>query len=390
MARFTIPRNVFFGPGCMKELKNLKGFTRAFIVTGGVVPELGLLKQLEDILHAGHMETCSFTEVENDPSVETVLKGAALMQLFQPNLIIAIGGGSAMDAAKGMWVFYEYPEKTFPDLLKPGGMPKLRTKARLACIPTTSGTGSEVTSFAVFTDHKAATKYPIADVELTPDYAVLDAEITATMPPSLVANTGMDALTHAVEAYVSTERSSFTNPLAIHSIAMILGYLKDSYDGDLKARGEMHLAQCMAGMAFSNAQLGINHSLAHKIGGVFGLPHGLCNAILMPYVIQYNAKNPAASRHYANIARRAGLDGLTEKILANSLIREIRDLSAYMNLPYCIKDTGLNQFKFDLHKLEIAEKALEDPCTQFNPRVPTVEDLVKVLDCAFHGKNVVF
>lgn len=388
MSRFTIPRNIFYGNESMKELANLKGFTRAFIVTGGVIPKLGLLDKLVDILQGAGMETYSFTGVEADPSIETVMQGKEEMLQFQPDLIVAIGGGSAIDAAKAMWVFYEHPDLTFEQVKEEGSVPKMRTKARLAAIPSTSGTGSEVTSFAVISDHKAKIKYPIADYEITPDIAVLDSDVTATMPPKLVAYTGMDALCHAIEAYVALNRSSFTNPLAIHAIVMIFGYLKDSYDGNMEAREEMHIASVLAGMAFTNADLGITHSLAHKIGGALGVPHGLCNAILMPYVIKYNARDRAAMRHYANISRRAGLDGLREMNLVNSLVEGVKDLNRYMQVPSSFSEAGISEFKFEMNKNYIAEQAMLDACTLSNPRQTSESDLLHILECAYYGKPV--
>lgn len=390
MSRFTIPRDIFFGKGSMKELKELKGYQRAFVVTGGVIPKIGILDKLIDILKECNMEIASFIDVEPDPSVETVMLGKQRMLDFQPDIIIAIGGGSAIDAAKAMYVFYEHPHLTFEDIKDPDTVPRLREKAIFVAIPSTSGTASEVTSFAVITDKKTKVKYPIADHDLTPDIAILDSEITATMPPTLVAHTGLDALTHAVEAYVAKSRSSFTNPLAIHSIAMIFGFLKESYDGDIDARGEMHVAQCIAGMAFTNAQLGITHSLAHKMGGQFKLPHGLCNAILMPYIIRYNQKDSAALRHYANIARRLGLPGLTEKILVNSLITGIQELTKSVGVPTTLEQAGVREFLFNMEKRNIAEQAYLDPCTTFNPRETSADDLEKILECAFTGKAVNF
>lgn len=389
MARFTIPRNIFYGKGSMNELADLQGYSRAFIVTGGVIPKLGLLSKLEDILRRGGMETEAFMDVENDPSIETVMEGSRQMLLFNPDIIVAIGGGSCIDAAKAMWVFYEYPELTFEKILEAGNIPPLRKKAIMAAIPSTSGTGSEVTSFTIISDRKAKIKYPITSYDITPDIAVLDEEITQTMPPSLVAYTGMDALCHAVEAYVALDRSNFTNPLAIHAINVISGYLCDSFDGDLTARGEMHIAQCLAGMAFTNAKLGITHSLAHKIGGAYNIPHGLCNAILMPYVIKYNARDRAAMRHYANIARRLGLDGQREMNLVNSLVNTIKDMSAYMQLPSNLADAGISEFKFNMDKEYVAQQAFLDGCTESNPRKTSPEDLLNILECAYYGRPVI-
>lgn len=389
MARFTIPRDIFFGQGAMKEINSLKGdFKRAFIVTGGVIPELGWLDKLADILHGCGMETAAFTDVEPDPSVETVMRGAEEMQKFEPDLIVAIGGGSAIDAAKAMWIFYEYPELTFSDIIQ--SVPKLRKKAILAAIPSTSGTGSEVTSFLVITDHKTNIKYPVADYDITPDIAILDTDLVESMPPKLVAYTGMDALTHAIEAYVGKERSSFTRPLAIHSIQMICAYLVDSYHGDVDARGEMHVAQCLAGMAFTNAKLGINHSLAHKLGAPWEIPHGLANAILLPYIVKYNSKNAAAMRYYANIARRMGLDGQSQKNRLNSLLKAIISVIDELNLPRSFKEAGVSEFKFNMHKEEIAQNAYLDPCTLSNPRETSPDDLLRILECAYEGKPVTF
>jgi len=389
MSRFTVPRDIFFGKGAISELKTLKGdFKRAYIVTGGVIPKLGWLDKLDTVLKECGMQTRAFVDVEPDPSVETVMRGAKEMLEFEPDIIVAIGGGSAIDAAKAMWIFYEYPELTLEDIIK--DVPKLRKKAVLAAIPSTSGTGSEVTSFMVITDHKTMIKYPIADYDITPDIAILDTDLTASMPKTLVAYTGMDALTHAIEAYVGNERSSFTRPLAIHAIQMICAYLLDSYHGDIDARGEMHVAQCIAGMAFTNAKLGITHSLAHKMGAAFELPHGLCNAILLPYVMKYNAKEPRALRYYANITRRMGLDGLAQKNMLNSLIDGINKLNHDLNIPYCLKDAGVSEFKFNMHKEYISEQAFLDPCTESNPRATTKEDLLRLLECAYEGDPVIF
>ena len=389
MSRFTIPRDIFYGKGSMRELASLTTFKRAFIVTDKVIPKLGFLMELNDILTSAGMETRVYTGVQSDPDITIVNEGAELMRQFQPDLIVAIGGGSSIDAAKAMWVFYEHPHLTFNDILK-NGVPPLRHKAHMAAIPSTSGTGSEVTSFIVISDHAAKIKYPIADFDLTPDIAVLDSEVAKTMPPKLAAYTAMDALCHAVEAYVAQNRSNFTNPLAIHAITVLLGYMQQSYDGDLDARGEMHIAQCLSGMAFANAGLGITHSLAHKIGGALGVPHGLCNAILMPYIIRYNAHDRRAMRHYANIGRRLGLEGLREMNLCNSLIRTIRDMADYMSIPRTLQEAGVKEEDYLAAREAMARNAMEDDCTPTNPRVPTVEDMERLLDCAYYGKPVNF
>jgi len=389
MSRFTIPRDIFFGKDCMYELATLKGlYGRAFVVTGGVIPELGLLDKLNQILRDADMEVASFTDVEPNPSVETVMRGAEAMRTFQPDFLVAIGGGSAIDACKAMWIFYEHPHLTFEDIKEK--IPPLRKKAVMAAIPSTSGTGSEVTSFAVITDTKTHVKYPIADYNLTPDIAILDPIVTATMPPVLVAHTGMDALTHAIEAYVATERNNFTRPLAMHAVSTITGYIEDSYYGDLEARDQMHVAQCMAGMAFTNSQLGICHSLAHSIGGIFELSHGLCNALLLPYVMMYNMKDAGAQRHYAVISRRLGLDGRNDKTWLNSLVEKVQKLNQALHIPATLDEAGVSEFKFKLYVDELALHAMEDPCTRTNPRSPTLEDMRRILECAYFGNRITF
>lgn len=389
MARFTLPRDIYFGRGAMEELKNLKGYHRAMIVTGGSsMQKYGFLNKLQNILEEAGLETRVFEGVEPDPSVETVMAGAKAMQEFQPDIIVAIGGGSPIDAAKAMWVFYEYPELTFEDIKKPFSMPKLRKKAIFVAIPSTSGTATEVTAFSVITDYSTKIKYPLADFEITPDIAILDFDIPMTMPKTLVAHTGMDALTHAIEAYVASNRSKFSDPLAMEAIVTIFESLVDSYNGDREARERMHVAQCIAGMAFSNALLGITHSLAHKIGAQFEIPHGCCNAILLPYVIKYNSK--VCMKEYAEIARRLGLPGQTDKQLVDSLISSINDLNSKIGIAPTLKDHGVTEELFTSKVDFIAENAAQDPCTSSNPRQATPEDLKKILECTFYGSPVTF
>jgi alcohol dehydrogenase class IV len=373
----------------MEELKNLKGHKRAFVVTGGhSMQKFGFLEKLENILRGAGMEVRLFEGVEPDPSVETVMKGAAAMREFGPDVIVAIGGGSPIDAAKAMWVFYEYPEKKFDDIKDPFTMPKLRTKAIFAAIPSTSGTASEVTAFSVITDYSNKVKYPLADFEITPDIAVLDPALAETMPKKLTAHTGMDAMTHAIEAYVAVARSPFSDPLALKAISMISDNLIDSYNGGKKAREQMHIAQCLAGMAFSNALLGITHSLAHKIGAQFNMPHGLCNAVLLPYVIKYNSK--ACMKDYADIARSIGLDGATDKQLTDSLIEYINKLNKEVDIAPTLKANGVTDELFSAHIDFIAEQAQLDPCTGANPRKTTPADLKKILECALDGTPLNF
>ncbi len=389
MARFTLPRDIYYGPNAISELKNLKGYKKAFIVTGGQsMRKTGFLQKLEDVLKEAGLQTRIYDGVEPDPSIERVFDGAKAMREFEPDVIVSIGGGSPMDAAKAMWVFYEYPEKTFDDIKNPFTMPKLRKKAIFAAIPSTSGTASEVTAFSVITDYSTNIKYPLADFEITPDIAVLDTDIPLTMPKMLTAHTGMDALTHSIEAYVASARSEFSDALALKAISDIYESIIDSYNGAVEARGKMHIAQCMAGMAFSNALLGIAHSLAHKTGAVFHIPHGCCNAILLPSVIQYNSK--ACMSRYAQIAKIMGLPGATDKQLVNSLVETIRDLNKKLDIQQSYKDNGVSEELFKSNCEAIAENAVGDPCTGSNPRAIDKENMLKVLTCAYYGEDVTF
>ncbi|TDT62433.1 iron-containing alcohol dehydrogenase [Fonticella tunisiensis] len=390
MARFTLPRDLYFGKGAMEDLRTaLKGYRKAIIVTGGSsMQRFGFLGKLENILRETGLEVKLFEGVEPDPSVETVMKGAKVMQEFQPDVIVAIGGGSPIDAAKAMWVFYEHPELTFDDIKDPFSIPRLRNKAIFVAIPSTSGTATEVTAFSVITDYSTKIKYPLADFEITPDIAILDSDIPNTMPKSLTADTGMDALTHALEAYVASNRSPFSDPLALEAITMVFENLVDSYNGEEKARGNMHMAQCLAGMSFSNALLGIVHSLAHKIGAQYHIPHGRCNAILLPYVIKYNSK--VCMDRYANIARRLGLPGATDKQLVDELIKAIVELSERVGIVNTLKDNGVTEEQFRETVDFVAENAVLDPCTASNPREAKKEDLIKILECAFYGNPVTF
>ncbi|MCI1965286.1 MAG: iron-containing alcohol dehydrogenase [Oscillospiraceae bacterium] len=389
MARFTLPRDIYFGAGAIEELKNLKGYKRAFIVTGGhSMRKTGFLQKLEGVLNKTGLETKIYEGVEPDPSIERVFDGAKAMREFEPDVIVAIGGGSPMDAAKAMWVFYEYPDKTFDDIKDPFTMPKLRKKAIFVGIPSTSGTASEVTAFSVITDYSTNIKYPLADFEITPDIAVLDTDIPQAMPKTLTAHTGMDALTHAIEAYVAGVRSEFSDALALKAISDIFDNLLDSYYGDKEARGKMHIAQCLAGMAFSNALLGIAHSIAHKTGAVFHIPHGCCNAILLPFVIQYNSR--VCMERYAQIARMLGLPGATDKQLTNSLVEAVRAMNQKLSIQPTYRENGVSEEDFKAHAQSIAENAVKDPCTSSNPRTTSVEEMLKVLTCAYYGEDVAF
>ena len=401
--RFTLPRDLYHGKGSLEELKNLKG-TRAFVVTGGgSMKRFGFLARVENALKEAGMEVHIFEGVEPDPSVTTVMRGAEEMRQFQPDWIVAIGGGSPIDAAKAMWAFYEYPDVTFDDLIVPFNFPTLRQKAHFCAIPSTSGTATEVTAFSVITDYDKGIKYPLADFNITPDVAIVDPELAEKMPPKLTAHTGMDAMTHAIEAYVSTVHCDYTDPLALHAIQMVHNDLKKSYEGDMDARDRMHNAQCLAGMAFSNALLGIVHSMAHKTGAVFEgghIIHGAANAMYLPKVIQYNAKNTEAAQRYAYIARFMGLEGSDTQSLVAALVAELRHMNDELNIPQCIAHYGeggtiaeqgfVGEEEF-LSKLpEIAKNALGDACTGSNPRQPDQADMEKLLTACYYDLDVDF
>ena len=312
--RFTLPRDLYHGKGALENLKNLEGKKAIVCVGGGSMKRNGFLDRAVKYLEEAGMEVKLYEGIEPDPSVTTVMKGAAVMEEFKPDWIVAMGGGSPIDAAKAMWIKYEYPEITFEEMCKVFGIPKLRKKAHFCAIPSTSGTATEVTAFSIITDYDKGIKYPIADFEITPDVAIVDPDLAETMPVKLVAHTGMDAMTHAIEAYVSTANCNYTDPLAIHAIEMIQANLVKSYSGDMSCRDDMHDAQCLAGMAFSNALLGIVHSMAHKTGAAFvdqggHIIHGAANAMYLPKVIAYNAKDETAKKRYGVIADYMHLGG---------------------------------------------------------------------------------
>jgi len=388
MSRFTIPRDTYFGQGVLEELKNLQGNKAMIVMGGGSIKRSGALDRITGYLEEAGMVIDIIEGVENDPSVDTVMAGAKAMTEFEPDWIIGVGGGSPIDAAKAMWIFYENPDFTFTEAAKPFNLPTLRKKAHFAAITTTSGTGTEVTSFSVITDNKTGTKYPIADFNITPDLAIVDTDLALSMPASLVAHTGMDALTHAFEAYVSTAKNEITDALAIKSIEMMHEHLLSSFKGNMTSREKMHIAQSMAGMSFSNAILGIVHSMAHKTGKIFGIPHGCANAIYLPYVIQFNKKE--ASGQYADIARRLGLIGTNDIDLTQSLISMIYDFNKAMNIPVNLREFGISQDDFMSKLDEIAQGAVADPCTGTNPREISVEQMKELFKCTYTGADVTF
>ena len=391
--RFTLPRDLYHGKGALENLKTLKGKKAIIVVGGGSMKRNGFLQKAEAYLKEAGMEVKLLEGVEPDPSVTTVMNGAKVMLEFEPDWIVAMGGGSPIDAAKAMWIKYEYPDCTFEDMCKVFGIPELRKKAHFCAISSTSGTATEVTAFSIITDYDKGIKYPIADFEITPDVAIVDPDLAETMPQKLTAHTGMDALTHAIEAYVSTANCAYTDPLAIHAIEMIQKDLVDSYNGDMGARDRMHDAQCLAGMAFSNALLGIVHSMAHKTGAAFStghIPHGCANAIYLPYVIKYNAKDPIAAKRYAEIARRMGLAGISEKALINSLCEKIDEFNVKLNIPKTLKEFGINEDEFKEKIDKIAELAVGDACTGSNPRTIDPETMKKLFECTYYGTEVDF
>lgn len=407
MARFTLPRDIYFGKGALENLKNLKGKKAIICVGGGSMKRFGFLDRAKQYLEAAGMEVALFEGIESDPSVDTVMKGAAVMQEFGPDWIVAIGGGSPIDAAKAMWIKYEYPECTFEDMCKVFGIPELRRKAHFCAVSSTSGTATEVTAFSIITDYQKGIKYPIADFEITPDVAIVDPELAETMPKKLVAHTGMDAMTHAIEAYVSTANSDYTDPLAIHAIEMIMKDLVPSYNGDMTARDHMHDAQCLAGMAFSNALLGIVHSMAHKTGAIFAdygahIIHGAANAMYLPKVIAFNAKDETAKKRYGVIVDYMGIADKADSddVKVEKLIAFLRGMNDQLNIPHCIKNYGADSYPCEqgfvpenvfLERLpEIAKNAIADACTGSNPRQPSQEEMEKLLKCCYYDTEVDF
>lgn len=409
MQWFKIPEKIYFESGSIGYLEKMPNINRAFIVTDESMVKLGyvdkILHQLRKRQNTVHSEI--FYEVETDPSFETIKKGVAMMNNFSPDVIIALGGGSAIDAAKGMWLFYENPEADinglklkFMDIRKRTyKYPTLGKKTKLVAIPTTSGTGSEVTSFAVITDKKLNMKYPLADYELTPSVAIVDVDLVESLPKVQTADTGMDVLTHAIEAYVSNMASDYTDGLAEKATEIVFSYLEEAYNNgnNLLAREKMHNASTIAGMAFTNAFLGINHSLAHKIGAEFHISHGRTNAILLPYVIKYNATMPTkfvsfpkyehyiADYKYSLLAKRIGIEFNSPKEAVDKLIEKIKDLNKKLNIPKSFIEYGISENEF-LSKIDsLADKAFEDQCTNTNPRLPLIEELKTIMVDAFYG-----
>lgn len=376
LASFKIPGTVVYGQNALEHLKELKG-TRAMLVTGGSSMErFGFLATATEYLKIAGMEVEIFNGVEPNPSVKTVKAGSKAMLDFKPDWIIAIGGGSAIDAAKIMWAFYEYPDLTFEKIIPLCSLPELRKKARFAAIPSTSGTASEITSFSVITDTENHIKYPIVSPHIVPDIAIIDPALPEKMPPHITANTGMDTMAHAVEAFVSTGATCFTDPLAYQAITLVMKSLKKAYDNpqDKQAREDMHNASAMAGMAFSNCSLGIVHSMAHKIGGEFGVTHGLANAILMPYVIEYN-------RQFTD-----KYDLLEKMLDIGDISALVKELNESMGIPdkfSQIKEITIKRSDFEKILDRMSENSFNDPCTLTNPVKPKIKDIKEIFKKAF-------
>lgn len=380
MESFLVPKAIYFDQDALDYLSQLDTKKAAIVTDEGVMEELGFLAKTEAKLAEAKIDTTVIDGVEANPSVETVLRGKKEMLEFEPDLVIALGGGSTMDAAKIMWTFYEHPELDFEDIIEVGSIPQLRNKATFIAIPSTSGTASEITAFSVITDTKKKIKYPIVSPEIIPDVAIVDPAIPATMPPHITANTGMDVLAHAVESFTSTNASDYTDALALKAIELVFKFLPKAYKNgdDMEARDKMHNASTIAGMAFSNSSLGIIHSLAHKIGGELHVTHGLANAILLPYVIDFNYES--AADKFAAIEKALGIDSLADAI---------RDLNEKLNIPASfneIEDADFTAEDFEEILDRMSENALQDPCTLTNPKEPAVADMKEIYQKSFFGK----
>lgn len=409
MQWFKVPPKIYFENDSIQYLEKMKDISRAFIVTDPTMIQLGYVEKILYYLRkrSQYCHSEIFSDVEPDPSVETIMRGVDAMRSFQPDVIIALGGGSAMDAAKGMWLFYEQPDTSFDgmkqkfmDIRKRAySFPRLGQKSKMVCIPTTSGTGSEVTSFSVITDKVGGNiKYPLADYSLTPDVAIIDPQFVMSLPKNIVADTGMDVLTHAIEAYVSTLASDYTDGLAMKAIELVFEYLPLSYKtGDPIAREKMHNASAIAGMAFTNAFLGLNHSMAHKLGGEFHVPHGRANALLLPYVIKYNGTKPTkfatfpkyesfiADKKYAQIARHLGLPAATPEQGVDSLVQAIKELQAKLDMVTSIQQCGVHEKDFLAKLDDLCDNALADQCTTANPRYPLIREIRQLYLDTYYG-----
>lgn len=373
---FCVPTRIHYGLGSLEVLAQI-GIKNALIISDPFLVKSGMIKNVTDQLDKANINYTIFSDVVPDPTVAVVVSGVAAAQKISPETIIAFGGGSAIDTAKGILYFYTYIKEEKNEESKP----------RLIVIPTTSGTGSEVTDFAVITDEKAKAKIPLRDKKLMPNHAILDANLVRSLPPAVTADTGIDVLTHAIEAYVSTLASDFTDALAEKAIRIVFDYLPKSYQNgsDDEARVRMHDASTLAGMAFTHTSLGINHSMAHALGGRFHIPHGRANGILLPYVIDYNSKEEKAAARYAEISRLLGLNYMSDIYAAKELRNMVIKLKENLEMPSCFKEIGIPEADFLASIEALAATAMKDTCTQTNPRVPTQEDLEKLFKKAYYG-----
>lgn len=383
MAKFIVPKEIFHGLGSLENLKELKGKKAVIVIGGNSVRANGSLRRTENFLKEAGISSVVFSGVEADPSIDTVKKGADFFTQEQPNVIVGLGGCSAIDAAKAMWVYYEYPESTLEELAAPFAVKKMRNKAYFVAIPSTSGTGTEITGLSVITDKEKGTKYPIVSHELTPDVAIVDGELCESMPAHVTANTGLDALSHGVEAYVSNIADRYNDSLAKGAIELVFENLPTAYaePNNKEARQAMHDASCMAGMAFTNVWLGIVHSMSHQIGGTFGIPHGCGNAILMPNVARFNSK---VTDKYEDLAALFG------KSTAEDFAQEIETLRSKVGVVGSIKEYGISQKEWDAKLDTLTENAMKDPCTLFNPRKPKFDEIKAIYQACYEGTAINF
>lgn len=386
MNRFTIPRDIYFSENALDILKSIKGTKALLVIGGGSVKENGNLETIENNLAEANIETKLIEGITDEPSTNLVNEHIDTVHDFEPDWIIGIGGGSPMDAAKALWLFHEHPDLSFEAATKPFELPELRSKSKFIGIPTTSGTASEISNLTVITDSETGVKYPLASFELTPDLAIIDPVMVESMPKRVTAYSGMDAVTHSIEAYVAKPRTTFTDALAIEAAEILKNHLLSSYQGNQESREQVHYAQAMAGMSFANAVLGNVHSLAHKSGPTFEVPHGCANAIYLPYVIQFNRS--VVEDRFAALARRIGLAGQNDKELVDSLIEWVRELNREMDVPNTLQEFGVSEDLFKEHVDTMAENAVQDPCTGTNPRETSVDEMKQLLVAAYYGQEV--
>ena len=369
---------LMFGKGCLEHVKTIKGTRAMIVMSGGSLARNGILDKVRGYLKEAGLVSEVFQGVEPDPSFATVMQGAKAMLEFEPDVIVALGGGSAMDAAKGMWIYYEHPELTsLADIMAPNPFPALRTKARMVCIPSTSGTASEVSRSIVITDeHKV--KHGIGNMEMMPDIAICDPEVTASMPKKITAETGMDALTHAVEAYVSRRANYVSDTLAVQAVRDVFEYLPKAYEEgeNLDYREKMQNASMVAGLAFTNVSLGIVHSIAHTLGSYFGLAHGLADAVVLPYIISYNSADPEAARRYGELAALAGKTDFATAVC---------ELNQRLGIPASIAELVPDQAAYEAVLVPMAEMALADGCTKTNPIIPDASGFAELFQRIYKG-----